>query len=335
MLAVTGPTPARRIARAAGLGSLLSLALELLQLMTPHRVTNVFDWALNTVGTAAGAGGVTAYLMVGNRWKFAGLMNERPALIPLGLLALWFAVQFLPYLPAHAAAPSSRPWHGWTHASPPRWSMAFATWWVVAECVRGIVRPPWVLAALAALIGLDLLAHPALQAVPDRPEELAGSCIAWICAALTSQWPVRGRAVLAFGACTIALVLQGLWPFVATERINEFHWIPFSGSLLTSRDYRPLFDDLFLRGALLWSACLVLKRLGWAFAWSLGVAVGIGLSQLWIPQRRPEITDLLLVIALTVAFAIARRFQVYAFGAGAGVATDPLVAAAPADGAVH
>jgi len=329
VLAVAGLTRAGRIARAAGWGCMLSLSLELLQLVTPHRVTNVFDWALNTVGAAVGACAVTAYLMIGNRWHFSALLNERPALIPLGLLALWFAAQFLPYLPAHGAVPASKPWHGWVHASPLRWSLALATWWVIAECVRGILRPPWVLAALATLIGLNLLAHPALQAVAVRPEELASSCIAWLGAALTSQWPLRARAAVAVSACTIALVVQGLWPFVASERINEFHWVPFSGSLLTSRDYRPLFAALFLRGALLWSACLVLRRLGWAFAWSLGVALGIGLAQLWIPQRRAEITDLLLVVALAIAFAVARRFQVYAFAA------DSVVAPGRVDGATH
>jgi hypothetical protein len=131
--------------------------------------------------------------------------------------------------------------------------------------------------------------------------------------ALTRNAPATRVAIGAL-ACVAALLLAGLWPFAITANAGEFHWIPFSGNLLLTRDYRPLLDQIFLYAALLWALTLSFGRLTFAFVAALMLITAIELGQLWMPDRRAEITDPLLVVLLAGAFAVARRFQAHAFG---------------------
>jgi hypothetical protein len=205
-------------------------------------------------------------------------------------------------------------------AALPALSVAFASSWVLAECARHILRPGLALPGLAALIALTLLGRLLLGLRPLELEELGAWCAALLAVVLTARWGSRSRSTLTAVACASALILQGLWPFVPSGTINEFHWIPFSGSLLASRDYQPLLDKLFLYGALLWSLAVALRRLDLAFIVSFLLTLGVELGQLWLPQRRAEITDPLLIVALAAAFAIGARYQRHAFGAAVSVA---------------
>lgn len=344
LLALDGTHAARRVLRASLAGSALSLSMELAQLATAHRVTSLYDWLLNSVGACIGACGMAWYLGLGSGRPMPGFVAARPALVPLWLLIVWFAAQFAPFGPPLNWSTVLPDWHdsmmswnaglaGWAaarsslsaalpalSAALPALSVAFASSWVLAECARHILRPGLALPGLAALIALTLLGRLLLGLRPLGLEELGAWCAVLLCVVLTARWGSRSRATFTAVACVAALILQGLWPFVTSGTINEFHWIPFSGSLLASRDYQPLLDKLFLYGALLWSLAIGLRRLDLAFGLSFLLTLAVELGQLWMPQRRAEITDPLLVVALAAAFAIAARFQRHAFGAGVQVA---------------
>jgi VanZ family protein len=348
LLALQGASAGRRILRATLAGSALSLSMELAQLATLHRVTSLYDWLLNSAGACVGACGMALYLKLGERRPLPGLVAARPALVPLWLLIVWFAAQFAPFGPALSWSTVLSDWHAsgmsWTaglqgitrappglsavlsglpalNAALPALSVAFASSWVLAECARHILRPALALPGLAALITITLLGRLLLGLRPLGLEELGAWCAALFCVVLTARWGSRSRAALTAVACVAALILQGLWPFAPGATINEFHWIPFSGSLLASRDYQPLLDKLFLYGALLWSLAVALRRLDLAFIMSFLLTLAVELGQLWMPQRRAEITDPLLIVALAAAFAIAARFQSDVFGAGVRVAS--------------
>ena len=295
-LALLRPRRMRAFVAAGVAGSLLSLTMELCQLATPHRVTSVFDWLLNSTGAVLGAGAAACYLLCGSRWRFPSLLTPRPALVPLAMIALWLAADAIP----HAAV---------------TWTFALASWWVLMECARRIWRLGWAMGAVAGLAGLS--AYLRRWFAPELPHaaDLLAPLLVLITALGMRAWTGRSRALATAAICIAALYSQGFSPLVADAPLSDFHWIPFSGSLLSSREYRPLLEHLFLHAGLLWSLTLGLRRLEWAFALTFALTLAIELSQMWMPQRRAEITDPLLVLALALVFWLARRHQEYAFGA--------------------
>ena len=308
----------RRTIHAALLGSALSLTLELLQLTTPHRVTSVFDWAWNSAGAASGALAVALYLRIGSEWRLAALRHRRPAFVPLCLLAIWFIGEFAPYLPSrHAPLPLGGLISAWAHRHVPSaapWIFMITRWWIIAECMRHIWRRPWPLAGFAALIALTALEQAYVGTDRRSAVELLSWCIVPVLVLATSTWSARARAWCSIAACLAVLVSSNTWPLLPAARMGAFHWIPFSGSLLASRDYRPLMDSLFFYGALLWSLTLTLGRPLAAFALTLAASIAVELARLWTPPHRAEITNPLLVVALLAAFVAAHRFQHYAYG---------------------
>jgi len=317
--AVHDAGPIRRIARATAVGAALSLALELIQLTTPHRVTSLLDWSTNTTGALLGAAAVDVYLRIGAGLRIAGLRNPRPAFVPTCLLALWFVGEFAPYLPTHHALPLGRliAGIGAAHAySAARLSVAIARWWIIAECLRHIWRRPFAMPSLALLIALTLAEQSFIDNDRRGVEELLAWCIVPPLALLTSRWPARARAWWTIAACGAVLWTTNAWTFAPLHRSGIFHWVPFSGTLLASRDYRPLLDIVFFYGALLWSLALALRNLWAAFALTFASSVAVELAHLWTPPHRAEVTNPMLVISLVVAFAIGRRFQGYALGSG-------------------
>ena len=318
-LSLGGAGRARRTVLAAMLGSTLSMLLELAQAATPHRVTNLYDWIWNSAGAAFGALAAALYLRIGAPWTVRGLRHRRPALVPTSLLAIWLIGAFAPYVPAHRAVPlgrliaSLRSPHAVDAA---RACIALGTWWIIAECVRQIWRRPWVLPVLAALIGLTALDRAYLGVDRRSVEELLAWCLVPAFTLATMRWPRGARAWITVAACVAVIIATNEWPTVRTAQLGVFHWVPFSGTLLASRDYRPLLDSLFFDGALLWSLTIALRRPAAAFWVAFGASVAVELARLWTPPHRAEVTNPLLVVALLVAFSAARRHQAYADGDG-------------------
>ncbi|NNM61142.1 MAG: VanZ family protein, partial [Steroidobacteraceae bacterium] len=125
------------------IGSALAFTLELAQLATPHRVTNLIDWAVNTAGCACGALAIALYLRLGRLRRLAGLRHPLPALVPSCLLAIWIIGEFAPYLPTHHAVPLGRmlaEFHERRALLAAHASLALTRWWIIAECVRQIWR---------------------------------------------------------------------------------------------------------------------------------------------------------------------------------------------------
>ena len=316
-LSLGGAGSARRIGAATMIGSAMSMLLELAQLATPHRVTNVYDWIWNSAGAATGALAVALYLRLGWRWRARALRQPRPALLPTILLVIWFIGEFAPYLPQFRPVPFGRLIAS-IHLRHPfrtsRWSVALGEWWIIAECLRQIWRRPWVMPSLAALIGLTALEQAYVGTDRRSLEELLSWCIVPFLTLLSMRWPRRARAWLTVAACVAVLVTTNAWPALRAAHSGTFHWVPFSGTLLASRDYRPLLDSLFFEGALLWGLTIALGRPSIAFLLTLGASVAVELARLWTPPHRAEVTNPLLVVALMVVFSAARRHQAYADG---------------------
>jgi len=331
MLALFGRSRLTHVLQTTVFGSLLSMNMELAQAFTRHRVTSVFDWLLNSAGAFAGAVMISLYLLVGKRWRFRSLMGPRPALVPMWLLLLWVVSQFAPYVPALNSAQLQASTDQLAHRylwSVVEGSVAIAAWLALAEAMRRIWKPPYAAVALAGLIAATLLARLWIIDQHLRYEET----IAWLVALgslfASSPQDSRARTGVAAGACAAALLLAGLWPFEFTAQAGPFHWTPFSGNLLLSRDYQPLLEKIFIYAALLWTLTLCIGRLSAAFVAAFALTTLVELQQMWMPDRRAEITDPLLIALLTAVFYIALEFQPYALGSR-GPRTADIGAASP------
>lgn len=140
--------PPRWRAPAAFLGAILlavalSFTIELLQNLTRSRVPNLVDAAMNATGGALGA--LPGALLRTRRWPLrkVALRHARPEPIALVLIALWFAMHAVPFMPRLNQG------HAWAGMQPLRdldYS-GVATFWylagflVVAAAIRRLVVP--------------------------------------------------------------------------------------------------------------------------------------------------------------------------------------------------
>ena len=135
-------TPAAVIG-AIALAGTLSLTIELLQHMTRSRVPNLVDVAMNTAGGACGA--LAGALLRGRRWPLGSiaLRHARPEPIALVLIALWFAMHAVPFMPRLNQG------HAWSGMQPLRnleydgiaIFAFFSGYLVVASAIRRLVVP--------------------------------------------------------------------------------------------------------------------------------------------------------------------------------------------------
>ncbi|HEX8011934.1 MAG TPA: VanZ family protein [Casimicrobiaceae bacterium] len=110
LLALIGRRPAAvRLARALGIGALLSLAMESLQMFLPMRDASSFDFFSNAVGIAVGCGAALALDRARDfrervaQWRYRVFLDGRVGDLGLSLLAVWLASQLNPGIPLFAA----------------------------------------------------------------------------------------------------------------------------------------------------------------------------------------------------------------------------------------
>ncbi len=111
LLALIGDlrSAAARFASGAGIGALLSLAVESIQMFLPTRDASVVDLASNTVGAALGAlaglafDGVPGFRARIRRWRHRVFMSDRSGDLGLALLGIWLLSQMNPAIPLFAA----------------------------------------------------------------------------------------------------------------------------------------------------------------------------------------------------------------------------------------
>lgn len=184
---------ARAFAFALGSGALLSGAMETLQNFLPARVPSNLDWALNVLGTAAGALAMLALQAVGllGRWQWLRerWFIERSA-GGLTLLLLWPAALLFP-----------------TPAPLGVGQVADRVDDLIARALQGTVLEGWVQAPVAGAVSR-------LPAVTELVVVALGVLAPCLLAFSISppRWPrlalVAGAAVLGFAATTLSTALS-------------------------------------------------------------------------------------------------------------------------------
>lgn len=246
----SGRTPRAALVAAFGLGTLLSLTMELLQNWLPQRVPSNLDLLLNALGSASGAalglvihwlGGIERWQVLRERWFYGRSAGGLallllwpftllfPAPVPLGVgqvlgrlqeLARWLlegtaAADWLELLPDAVAAPRGLSTFG---------EAALVSVGLLAPSLIAvsIARPGWrrlVLVAGAVALGFAATTlSTAMNFGPDHalawrtPHTLAGLALGVLLAAIATLAPPRLAAGLGLVALTALVLLVAQAP---------------------------------------------------------------------------------------------------------------------------
>jgi VanZ family protein len=296
----SGPALAK-FALAVTAGAALSLTVELLQTMEVARVASLTDLALNTAGTALGAIGTLVYLAVGTQLKLPGLVESRPAPVPLGFVLLWLSYRLAPFVPAldwQKIKDSLKPallapaFDGFE-------ALRFLVGWlVVAQAVRRIWRPEYALLVLVLLAVGTQFGRILVVGKTLNLAEIVALVLMFTLLPLMQRLTTARRLLVLIVALMAIILIQGFEPWQLSATAHEFSWVPFKNSLSDSLEINvtALLEKCFWYGSLVW---LLARRTGALSASALAVAVlvaGIEWLQRWIPGRSAEITDPLLVL---------------------------------------
>lgn len=283
-------------------GVLLSLAVELLQTMEPARVSSLTDIVVNAFGTAIGALGALIYVSVGTHLKIPGLVESRPAPVPLGFILLWLSYRLAPFVPSldwQKIKDSLKPVLLTPTLDAFEVLRFLVGWLVVAYAVRRIWRREYALLALLALAGGTQLGRVLIVDKTVNLSELMALVAMFALLPLIDRQPAA-RRLLIIGIALIAVILvQGLEPWELAPQPHAFSWVPFMNSLSDSLEVNisVLLEKCFWYASLVW---LFAQRSGAIAASAVSVALFVGAiecAQVWLPGRSAEITDPLIVLA--------------------------------------
>ncbi len=296
------------------LGLLLSVAVELTQLFTPHRDTNMLDVITNVIGSVLGV--IAAVLFE----KIAGPLPRRSSQVPIdqGALMLvfcwaaWLVFPFFPALSQHALYARLSVFLHSPVFSLVSFVSAVAVWFTLGLLLTaaGIRRP-------VALLGFSLLVIPAQFLIVDRqpvPSDLIGAVAGFLLFALRP--PAKSVTKTEAGAFYAMLVLRGLSPFRFVPESTGFTWVPFAA--LLNADWQ--FAVLVMLGKICYyaSAIWLLRNAGMRLLNSAivvaAILAAIEIAQIHLPGRTSETTDPLLALIMGFVLFIlsretGRRFQ--------------------------
>jgi VanZ family protein len=254
------------------LGFALSFGVEWTQRFDFLRVGNLDDLTSNTLGTALGA------IITALAWKKLPRSDYGGGLVLATLWLVWNGFLMLPEFTRHALPRegSSVAWFSSINAFAGFLALSIA------------LKPRWVAPAILGLAPIPaLIGHP----LPLVERLLA------VAAALALARLIRPRdARWLTPSFLLWLAFQEFEPFRFTAS-NHFEWLPFA-SLFPSDAavYYPIVSEkAFFYTAIVW--LMRLQGVSWIWAVAMpGVVLAAGeAAQCWLPDRTPELTDVVLV----------------------------------------
>ena len=294
------PSIARFVLVVVG-GVALSVSMELTQFYEAGRISSLMDVYANTAGVLLGAA-ASSIPFRKLPWARIGNAERRPFVILL--LSCWLGYRLFPF------APTIDLHKYWTAVKPLILSPSFplldlcrhiVIWLVAAlllEALLGTVRSR---IALPLLFLTVLLARILIVDAVLSPAEILGGVIAVsVWSTLLSRMRI-GAALVAVSFAGV-VVIQALEPFRFSSTARPFDWIPFHGLIQGSIEVsiRSFLEKIFTYGALIW----LMTRAGFKLilSASLGGALvlGLRLSQVFLPGRPAEITDVIMLLMLAL-----------------------------------
>ena len=296
------------------LGTALSLAVEMLQVYAPSRVSSLTDVVLNAGGTLSGGLISLLYLEIGSSIRIPGIAPGRPEPAPLGILLLWLGFRLAPFVP-------TLDWQKFKDALKPVFFEPqlsaldtyryFVGWLVAGYAIRRLWRREYALHALGAVVLIVLAGRIAIVGKVLVASELLALILAVPAAAVLIAIPDRWRAMLLAVLLASVIVMQGLKPFAFLPAAHAFSWVPFMSSLSDSLEvnYSVLLEKCFWYFSLVWLLARGGLRLPSATVVVAALLALIEVAQLWLPERSAEITDPLLAFAAGILLGLLNRTE--------------------------
>lgn len=296
------------------LGTALSLAVEMLQVYAPSRVSSLTDVVLNAGGTLSGGLIALLYLEIGSGIRIPGIAPGRPEPAPLGILLLWLGFRLAPFVP-------TLDWQKFKDAFKPIFlepqldaldTYRYLVGWLVAGyALRQVWRREYALHALAAVVLIVLAARIVVVGKVLVASELLALALAVPAAAVLVAIHDQWRALLLAALLASVIVLQGLKPFAFLSAPHAFSWVPFMNSLSDSLEvnYSVLLEKCFWYFSLVWLLARGGLRLPLATLGVTALLALIEVAQLWLPERSAEITDPLLALAGGILLSLLGRTE--------------------------
>jgi VanZ family protein len=282
--------------------------MELLQFYVPGRETSLADVCSNTIGSIVGA---AAGLLLHQRFG-ADLLKPLRKHQSTGLiLVCWLGYRLFPYAPVidlhkywHAirpllVAPELPPLNLYRHT---------VIWLVLALLLDELFDTAWKGIVFPLSVALLLCSRIVIVDAILSPAEVLGAALAVLCwFGFLARLPAR-KSVL-FVLFVILVILQALEPFHFSSSARPFTWVPFQGFLHGSiaLNAQSFLEKTFLYGSLVWLAV----RAGWS--WNTAVPVcgalvfALRLSQVYIPGRSAEITDVIILLMMSGVIGLLDR----------------------------
>jgi VanZ family protein len=290
--------PGFRVYGPVVLATLLSAAVELMQLYTPNRDTSLLDLITNVAGAALGVALAAIFEKIyGTRLRHAYLIPaDRGALMLIFCRGAWLLFPFFPIFGHHELVRKLS-----VFADSPVFDAvgilsAAALWYVTGLLLSGagIRRAP-------ELVALSILAIPAQLLIVERQpviSDLLGAILGFSLFAWRSRTrPVTRAEAWAFAA---VIAMRGLAPFHFAPVPASFTWIPFGGMLEADWQFAVmiLLEKIFWYTSAVWLLRASGMRLRYAITAVAAVLGAIETAQVRLPGRVAESTDPILAVLM-------------------------------------
>ena len=298
-------TPKTNLIAIIFLGLLLSYILQLLQILLPTRLSEWNDIVWNMIGLALG--GLVA--VISRNILLNSSLFFKSWLSPQGLLiGAWLAAILIPFVPSLSIDIIRENVKQLLTGRDFSYLLTFtqmAYWVTVAFLIESIVGKKRVRVIFPILLSLSLSAKLILVDNPLQIAHLLGailSLLIWFPASelASKQTKLQSIILLLF----MATILSGLFPFEIKTAAMAFHWIPFYGFLNGDMLHNSLIlcEKIFIYGALIW---IFVETGNSARVATIIIAIWlllIEISQIFLGEHTPEITDP--ILAIIVSFII-------------------------------
>ena len=286
------------------IGLVVAAGVQALQLLLPTRDAVLGDVLWNILGWTIGA------LLIAPRPVRTAIMDRAGsgvAMLPLALIACWYATELVPFIPSidfQAFKSSLKPLLLNPTFTFIVFFRAYVAWLVVAYLITQLVEklPTWLLllGGMVALLAAKVIVIENFVTVAD----VAAAAAAFASWVLLLQF-------LRHKAAVISLILVAFLGYAALEPFNfrafaqEFHWIPFSGSLTGSMiiNAKAMAGKAFLIGALVYLLTESGFRLRTSIILSVVLTAALEVAQRWIWEHTAEVTDPLVAVLMGIAIA--------------------------------
>lgn len=300
----------------------------------PHRRTHFAGWLLLSMGVAGGLQWLQKYLprtpalsdVVFNllgyllgwgagwlaRWRMGHLLERhrhwaQADRFTLVLLALWLVAELYPLIPTLAV---SEVWHNvkslWqTPAWQPRRMLLHVGMTVlglaaVAQLLRSVQLAHHARLAAGAMAAAVLLGKFGVMGQRPGVAVVAGIAGGWLLWRLLDTLPERLRWASTAWVAVLTYALDAFWPWQWRAVPSPMVWVPFSASLAT------MLQSAIAARAL---ECLCFGAIVWSTVRNGGLLIGLTLctallafvgewAQRYLPTRTPEITSVVLALAM-------------------------------------